>query len=438
MLDEGIEVKGPVFDEHGKLLRRGDVIAAMEGIRYGSQVKALQAQLEASRRELQAAKAKQTLVAQALPRQKGIFSRGLNTQQKLDEAQSDFDQTNAMVAAQQATVRAVQQQLNTATEDLGDAVLYAPFSGRITVVHAAEGTVVSAGAAVVTLTLMDPMRIQVEVSADEERKLETGEQASLLVKDPFDNTKIIPIKAIVYEKSTVADANLRTFRVDLLARNSRRHQYHKNPGLKHLPNINKYLPVVKEYAGESGPLFIANQAIFTEDNQDYVLKLPGVSLNNQSKKSALGKHMPEKIAVNLIDEYLTVVNWNFRGINNVAQLQEGDFLIANPQKQYLDGVTIGRPQWLLRPKDLLTVQFDLGKTSKGFYLPHRAILLKNGQNIVYRIENGHAIATVVELAEMSGELRRIISPELGPNSQVVLAGVHYISDGQAVNIIEAL
>ena len=33
VLDEGIEVRGPTFDEDGNLIRRGDPIAAMEGTR---------------------------------------------------------------------------------------------------------------------------------------------------------------------------------------------------------------------------------------------------------------------------------------------------------------------------------------------------------------------------------------------------------------------
>ena len=41
VLNEGLEVRGPAFNEASELIRPGDPIAAMEGTRYGSQVGAL-------------------------------------------------------------------------------------------------------------------------------------------------------------------------------------------------------------------------------------------------------------------------------------------------------------------------------------------------------------------------------------------------------------
>ncbi len=53
VLNEGIEVRGPAFNEQGDLIRQGDPIAVMEAARYGSQVAALQARLDAARGDLQ-------------------------------------------------------------------------------------------------------------------------------------------------------------------------------------------------------------------------------------------------------------------------------------------------------------------------------------------------------------------------------------------------
>ncbi len=142
VLNEGLEVRGPAFNEQGDLIRQGDPIAAMEAIRYGSQVGALQARLNAARRNLQAVEAQLTLARQTLERRKTILAEGAGAQQAVDDAQSAFDQTTAQLAAQRAMVQEVTQQLDTATEDLGDAVLFAPFSGRITKVHISEGAVV--------------------------------------------------------------------------------------------------------------------------------------------------------------------------------------------------------------------------------------------------------------------------------------------------------
>ncbi len=438
VLNEGLEVRGPAFDEEGDLIRQGDPIAAMESARYGSQVGALQARLDAARRNLQAVAAQLTLAQQTLVRQQAILAQGAGAQQAVDDAQSAFDQVTARLAAQRATVQEVTQRLDTATEDLGDAVLFAPFSGRITRVHISEGAVVKAGMPIVTLTLMDPVRIQVEVSADDERDIETGDRAVIWPKDPLHGGERMPVNAIVFEKSSVADPALRTFRIDMIARNLRRHVDELYPDLAGLPNINDYLPVVREYQGEEGPMFVPVDSVLSDDDGSYVLRLPGVGFNSGGERSAVGKHIPEKVRVTLGDQYTTVVNWTFRSIVPSETLTEGDFLILNPLPSYVDGVAFGRPQWLLRPRDLIPVQFSLSTTMPGFYVPNRAIALVGDNEVVYVVEDGVATARAVSVHESFEELRRIEGEGITSGANVVVGGVHYVSDGQPVTVTEAL
>lgn len=438
VLNEGLEVSGPVFNEQGELIRQGEPIAAMESSRYGSQVGALRARLDAARRNLQAIEAQMTLAQQTLERQKAILAEGAGAQQAVDDAQSAFDQATAQLAAQRANVQEVTRRLDTATEDLGDAVLFAPFSGRVTKVHISEGAVVQAGMPIVTLTLMDPVRIQVEVSADDERDIKTGDRAIIWPKDPLHDGERMPVNAIVFEKSAVADPSLRTFRIDMIARNLRRHVHELNPELVGLPNINEYLPVVREYQGEDGPMFVPVDSILSDYDGDYVLRLPGVSFHSGGKRSAVGKHIPEKVRVTLDDQYTTVVNWTFRSIVPNGHLTEGDFLILNPLPSYVDGVAGGRPQWLLRPRDLIPVQFSLSTMTPGFYVPNRAISLVGDDEIVYVVEDGVATARLISVHDSFEELRRIEGEGILSGANVVVGGVHYISDGQPVTVTEAL
>lgn len=438
VLDEGLEVRGPAFNEQGELVRQGDPIAAMEESRYGSQVGALQARFDAARRDLQAVEAQVTVARQTLQRQKAIMAQGAGMQQAVDDAQSAFDQATAQLAARRATVREVTQQLDAATEDLGDAVLYAPFSGRITRVHIFEGAVVNTGMPVVTLTLMDPVRVQVEVSADDERDIQTGDRVVIFPKDPLHNGERVAVNAIVFEKNSVADPALRTFRIDIIARNQRRHVYQLNPELVGLPIINDYLPAVREYQGEEGPLFVPIDSVLVEGDETFVLRLPGVSFHAGAERSAVGKHIPEKVRVTLGDQYTTVVKWNFRSVTSNEDLVEGDFLILNPQPNYIKGVAGGRPQWLLRPRDLVPVQFALSTTTPGFYVPNRAITLVGDSPAVFVVEDGVARARPVTVHETFEELRRIEGEGVTTGSKVIVGGVHYVSDGQPVTITEAL
>lgn len=438
VLNEGLEVRGPAFNERGELIRQGDPIAAMDSARYGSQVGALQAQLDAARRNLQAVEARVTLAKRTLVRQKTILVKGVGVQQAVDDAQSTLDQASAQLAAQNAKVDEVIQRLDTAIEDLGDAVLFAPFSGRITKVHISEGAVVSAGKPIVTLTLMDPVRVQVEVSADDERDIETGDRAIIWPKDPLHNGERTPVNAIVFEKSAAADPALRTFRIDIIARNLRRHVHELMPELAGLPSINDYLPVVREYQGENGPVFVPVDGVLSDEVGHYVLRLPGVSFHAGGERSAVGKHVPEKVRVTLGDQFTTVVNWTFRSILPNSTLVEGDFIILNPLPSYVDGVVGGRPQWLLRPRSLIPVQISLTSTTPGYYVPSRAITLVGDSEVVYVVEDGVATARSVSVHESFEELRRIEGEGISDAVRLIVGGVHYVSDGQPVSITEVL
>ncbi len=436
VLDEGLEVRGPAFDESGKLLRQGDVIAVMEGSRYGSQVGVLQAQVNAARRDFQAVEAQLTLARQTLQRQKNILQKGIGVQQDVDDAQSQYDQVRASLEAKRSSVIAVEQQLNSATKDLGDAVLYAPFSGRITQVHIAAGAVVSPGEPVVTLTLMDPMQVQVQVSADVERSIQTGDRAVVYFKGPFNSEARIPVNAIVYEKSAVADPKLRTFRIVLMIRNNRYHIHDRDESLQGLPMADQYVPVIREYQGEEGPLFVPTDALLQENGQYYVLRLPGVGFNKNADRSAVGKHVPERVAVTLAGEYTNVVQWNFRSIIDDGSLLENEFLIMNPQENFVDCVVIGRPQWLLRPRDIVPVRFNFSPTQAGFYVPNHAIVLVDGKPHVYRVEDNKAVASAIMLHESVDNYRRISGETLQSGAKIVVDGVHYLTDMQPISIVE--
>ncbi len=437
VLEQGLEVRGPAYNEANALIRQGDRIARLESTRYRSAVKGLKARLVAARRDLDAMSAQVTLAQQTLDRQVRVLAEGAGAQQAVDNAQAAFDQASAQQLARKATVSQIQEQLDTAQEDLEDTVLFAPFSGRITQAHTTLGAVVKAGTPIVTLTLMDPVHVQVEVSADDERDIETGDRAILYPKDPSKGGERVPVNAIVFEKSAVADPKLRTFRIDLIVRNERSHVAQRNTGLAGLPVANDYLPAVREFQGEAGPLFVPTDSILRSGGKSYVLRLPGVSFHAGARRSAVGKHVPEKVEVRLGDQYTTVIQWNFRSVVEGGDLEEGDFLILRPALEYLEGVAFGRPQWLLRPGDLVPVQLSLSGAPSGFYVPTNAIILADNGPAVVVVEGGVARERAVSVHEAFEEWRRIEGEGIGEGSQVIVGGVHYVSDGQPVSVTGA-
>ena len=434
VLDAGLEVDGPAFDESGVMVKKGDVIATMEDTRYRLRVEGLQSRLKAAEQDLESEQAKVTLPRQTLDRQKRILVQGAGRQQEVDNTQSEFDRVNALVKARCATVNAIDEELAAAQEDFNDTTLFAPFNGRVTEVHVSQGAVVEAGTPIVTLSLMDPVHVRIQVSADDERELRMGDLATVYPKDPLHQGERIPVNALVFEKDSVAHPDLRTFRIDLIVRNERRQVDQLDPGLKGLPVVQFLLPVVRRYQSEEGPLHVPVNSVYHENGETYVLRLPGVAMNPGGSRSAVGKHIPEKTPIVLGTEYYTVIKWNFRSLTESGDLREGDFLAIDPRQEHLDGLVIGRPQWLLRPGDLVPVSFRRTSPQTGFYIPIKAISLADGEHVVFIAEDGIARAEPVTVHETYRELRRIEGEGIRPGIQIIVEGVHYVSDGQPITI----
>lgn len=432
----GKELGGPAFNENKKLIRAGEVIATIDDTRYRLKVNALQEKLNGAIQDLKATDAEVILAEQTIKRQKGIFKKGVGTQHSVDIAKSKLDNTIAQRAQNEAVIREIADDLKRAKEDLEDTKLRAPFSGRITDIHVTQGAVVDAGTPVVTLSLMDPIQVQVEVSADEDRRVQTGDRAMLYPSDPIDpDRKPVQVNALVYEKGAVADPNMRTFRIDLMARNERRLIEDVENNTKGLPIVTDYLPVVRRFRGEEGQLFVPIDSLYFENGKHYVLRLPGVSFNAGASRSAVGKHIPDKVEVSLGDDYITVIKWNFRSVKKSNNLQEGEFLALDPRQEHLAGFAVGRPQWLLRPGDLVPVSFLQYATKKGIYVPINAISKIDNKHIVFVAKNGKANAIEISLHETYRELRRIEGDGIEPGINLIVGGLHYVSDTQSIRIV---
>ena len=165
-----------------------------------------------------------------------------------------------------------------------------------------------------------------------------------------------------------------------------------------------------------------------------MLRLPGVSFHSGARRSAVGKHIPDKIAVTLAEEYFTVIKWNFRSLEASGDLREGDFLVVGPRREHLEGLAIGRPQWLFRPGDLVPVKFAVNATPLGYYVPVDAITLDGERHVVFVVEEGKARRVSVTVHDSFEELRRIEGDGLKPGLQIIVVGVHYVSDGELVSI----
>jgi multidrug resistance efflux pump len=77
----------------------------------------------------------------------------------------------AEIESLKSAVLQANQSLRDAQRNLEDCTLYSSFRGQVAEVSVVPGSVVKAGEPVVTLQMMDPIKIEMEVSAQQSRRL---------------------------------------------------------------------------------------------------------------------------------------------------------------------------------------------------------------------------------------------------------------------------
>jgi RND family efflux transporter MFP subunit len=439
VLNAGVEVTGTVRDENRRVVRQGDVIAVLDSTRYVQALKSLEARVAAREASVAAQRVDVEQVQQATvelarvnyKRQLDLVQAGAATQEGLDDAKANLDVAEATLQLKQAQVEAGEaeiadlvQSLETAKLDLENCVLRAPFSGRITAEHATRGGYVSTGQPVVTLTLLDPMKISVAVSAEDERRIPVGSTAMVF---PSLESTSLSCPARVKEKSQVADPSTRTFEVEVMTRNVRRQAESRGFSVQA-----GFMPTLRRHHAEEGPLYVPVEALREEGGKAYVYLVEGARFWDGGATDA-EQVTPKKVEVELGDDYWSILSWNLREVA-CDQLDEGSVVIADPKPSMLAGVSLTHHEWVMRPGDMVAVGFDLGNHPAGFYLPIQAISELNGETTVFLVVDGRAKRTPVEVHESYRELRRVSGEGLGEGAQVVLGGAHFLADGERVSV----
>lgn len=491
--DVGVEVEGPTIDFEGQVIRKGDVIAAIDDQRYAQKVKSLELKIASSRASLaaqlidlegvaaarvkgaeamtnvarddvvaaeekaKAAEAQVELARKDFARareleQKGVASKRTFDQAKsqVDAAEAEFSASNAArnaarnkLASQQASLAEAQatlkfkeaeigatrakiaeleQELAIAQTDLEDCTLRAPYTGLITERYAARGGYMQSGAPVVQLTLIDPVKVEVTVSAEVDRQVKLNTQVQI---HPPDAPTDAPWFGNVAEKNEVADPATRTFTVGAMVRNVRL------GGGESAGRGVEAMPAVHRFRDEGGPLYVAQRCVLREGDRSFVLRLPNRT-TWQKAAELTGPIVPEKIAVSFGEAHLTFLDIAMREVK--GELKAGQLLLMDPKPAHLKGVDLRTRTWVLRPGDLLPVTLRPGAARTGLYVPLRAIRELNGQLWVYAVADGKAKKVPVAVHEAAGELRRVTGEGLAAGQQIVLKGAHYVADGEPVSV----
>ncbi len=240
---ENVDVEGRTLDEQGRVITEGTVLASLDRSRYElaveeaeAEVAAAKAARQATRTEvasvlpaqIKAAEADLDLARNELKRLEDARSRDVATDLEVDRqaatvkvAAADLDRVRAQLEMQQAALTSAGARVSQATEavkraelDLHRCDLKAPFPGRVSELYAIPGAYVQPGQGVAQVTMMDPITVAVAVSPATDRLLNIGDAVTVYPPGVGE-----PVTGFIYSKDTIADRNLRTFKVSLFVRN---------------------------------------------------------------------------------------------------------------------------------------------------------------------------------------------------------------------------
>lgn len=417
------------WTEDGRVIQEGNVLARIEPERYEASVKLANADVAGAKARLKGAEdeLKKLLSATAAA-----------------VSQSTIDSTEAEVAGIQAEVEAAEARLTQAEMDLKNTELWAPFEAEISEVYVQAGGYVNPGSPVAHLVMIDPVKIDVTVSAETHRRISDGDFVTVYI-----DGEPVPFPAAVYQKSTVADAATRTYTVTVIIRNRYVSEGEDNETAD-VPGIVRLMPLLhRESDATEGPLFVEEErALYPgPENTHCVWVVADSSLIESGSDLTKTPFRIRRVPVELGEQ-----RFNMQGIYQFRELKENDELerytfsihgVPEEIQEEDEALVILRTrEWAMRPGGLVEVEFRGEELPRGMYVPIRAIAATEDGNrgAIFRIEtdeDGRVRTRRIEvsLGENAGETQFVASEELKPGDRIVVEGASYLVDGELVSIV---
>lgn len=479
VIEPGADVEGRIVDKDGKVIIEGTPIARIEDERYRLQVDSAIAEVARSNQsvaaaeieidkslpaQMRAAEAEQALAKTELERSRRLVARNAGAQADVDRDQAKFENAASQIEQLKATLKAKQaeleslrlqvakakQALRDAERSLEDCVLFSSFSGQISSVDAVPGTVVSAGQAIATIQMMDPIKVELEVSAEDSRRLRKRQRLPLLVTKP-DGT-IETKDGFLYLVDPTADPQTRTYTLTLLMLNERI-LVEGSAASVGIPITDQtwrmdfsFLP-----GAEEGRLYAPEEAIREDSEGPFLWRVTNLTS---------GENLPQNNVVEVaklrVERGASKIpflgNWDFQQV--VVQDETFDpklnlvigklnVLDGEPDDWIGDRVLVSRDStWNVRPGDIVRVDLSSGDSEPGIFIPMDAIVRDAGKSFVFIIDEDESQYTVrrqeVKTKELDGSLSSLLrieaveSADLLDGKRIATRGVHYLREGEAV------
>ena len=344
----------------------------------------------------------------------------------------------AVRATKAAELNSYLAQIDQAERNIRDCKLVSPFTGQIARVHVIPGGYAFRGIPVVTVQMMDPMKVNIAVSPETDERINFNDIIPVYTQDGE------KLDGYVYLKDTFADPTTRTFLVTLLVRNQRVEKgVPEDLTDESVPRCRNFWPLQLPEGKKTGNYYVAVNAIHQDDEGDFVWVAENLTLD-QMQEQFSPVVTARKARVTLGDGRIPVLQiYTFREIAELGELDPRQAVIIGGIIGDLEEggqVVLSRQRWALRPGDVVRVGLRGEETPSGFYVPENAIQYDGNQ---YRIavatdtQNGTQQVEFVSVSpgETAGSLRRI-DGELKAGMQVIVEGAHYVSEGDLVRTVQ--
>lgn len=488
VLEPETEIEGRVLDQgSGKVLVPGTVLARLHDERYRIAVDSARAAVDVA---LQRKKAMQVEIAEGLParlasaqaeqqlakaesqRTVTLVSKKVATRSDYDRAMAELQTTNATVknleaelktkqaelSSQDAEIEKARFQLAEAERNLRDTVLYSSFRGQVAQVHAVPGSYLDAGDPALTIQIMDPIKVELELSAAMSRRFHRGDIVRVIAENS--QGQQTGLEGYVYMTDPNADAETRTFTVTLLVRN--RKSQLKIPRGYPTENIARtkdiwplnFAPIVSG----GNTLMTEEKAIRRDANGAFLWKITNrrageiTSSANRVLNVEKVRITPGTIRVPFLG------NWYFvpveiqpgQNFDPQRDLVAGELKVSQGQPDNWNGrhILLDESSWLLRPGDVVRVGLDQGATTPGLYVPMKAIRQQAGKTSIFIVDDASEqdMAREVEIVlsessypssreTMLRQIRPAPGVKLPPKARVILEGMPFLSDGEPITVV---
>lgn len=470
-------LEGRVFDSKDNPINAGTPIARLESERFELQVARANSELERANQNLLAAQteltesipaqisaavASRTLAERDFLRSQKLVSQNAASQGELDVDRANFEnavaqvkQLEAVEKAKQAEVESLKSQVEQskqnvrdAERDLEDCTLYSSFTGQVAEVSVVPGSVVAAGEPVVTLQMMDPIKVEMEVSAQQSRQVQRTEVYPVHVTMPDGSVEIH--EGFLNQIDSFADPQMRTYTLTFLVINRLLSTQREKEVATTRDIWRLDLPFLP--GAEDGRLFAAENSILFDEQGAYLWQVTNATAKSRTPSDNL--YTVRKIRITPKDFRIPYLgNWLFQEVvvndedfDPEVNLIVGELETDGEAEDWAgDKVQVDSgARWMLRPGDLVKVDLSRSAKANGYYVPIGAITRSGEETAIYVVDTSGdrqlakrvnvRIPSVEKNGQASGQV--LVEP-IGDidleGMPLVLKGSHYLVDGEPVS-----